>query len=174
MGSKEVHNEKFDHEPQDKYLLVYAVFGFFGIIHFLPATFFVTAHDYWMYKFRDTTSDIIDSSHRTTLQAEFSASVTISTHVTGVLGSFLTLFFGHKLNVHFKLYGSLLIIVVFYVIAAIFIHIDTDSWQTGFFVLTMLMVGTINTMNTVAGLTFFSILYKFQPDYLGPYLNGQG
>lgn len=41
------------YEPYDKYNLAYIVFYVLGINTLIPWSFFITADDYWMYKFRE-------------------------------------------------------------------------------------------------------------------------
>jgi equilibrative nucleoside transporter 1/2/3 len=161
-------------KPKDAYGIVYILFFLLGLVHVLPWTFFVTAHDYWMHKFRNTSFEDVDSSHRTVLQTEFSPSLTITLQLSTIAFLFLGLFFGHKYSIKLRLFGPLIIILISFIFAAIFIHIDTDTWQEGFFALTMLIVAVINAMSSIFGMAIYSTISNFPAEYLGAYLNGGG
>jgi hypothetical protein len=118
------------------------LFFLLGLVHMLPWSFFITAYDvrmvfvragtnlafqYWMHKFRDTSYDEVDSSHRTSLQTQFSPSLTISIHVSTVLSQLWALLYGRRYSVNMKLSVPLSILLLFFVIEAIFIVVDTDS-----------------------------------------------
>jgi hypothetical protein len=127
-----------------------------------------------MRKFRNTSFEDIDSNHRTILQTEFSPSLTITLQLSTIAFLFLGLFFGHKYSIKVRLFGPLIIILTSFILAAIFIHIDTDtckphtlfhpisndsfSGQVGFFALTMFIVAVINGIHI---LTKTSRFYRF-------------
>jgi equilibrative nucleoside transporter 1/2/3 len=172
-NSPPLHSEMTENKPKlslkaeaptsdsikDAFWVVYMLFFLLGLVHMLPWSFFITAYDvrmvfvragtnlafqYWMHKFRDTSYDEVDSSHRTSLQTQFSPSLTISIHVSTVLSQLWALLYGRRYSVNMKLSVPLSILLLFFVIEAIFIVVDTDSWQTGFFTLTMIVVVVIN------------------------------
>jgi equilibrative nucleoside transporter 1/2/3 len=161
-------------KPKDAYGMVYILFFLVGLVQVLPYTFFVTANDYWMYKFRNTSLEDADSSQRTVLQTQFSPSLTITLQLSTISFLFLNLIFGHKYPIKLKLFGPPIIAQTCYVLAAIFIHIDTDTWQEGFFAVTIIIVAVVTAMNAVFGMAIYSSMSTFPARYLGAYLGGQG
>ncbi|ENN80674.1 hypothetical protein YQE_02908, partial [Dendroctonus ponderosae] len=82
-------------EPRDKFYTVFVIFYILGVVTLLPWNFYVTANDYWMYKFRDTrihNNSVTGSQlmNKTTLQAEFT-SVSANKRILGSLFGMLTL-----------------------------------------------------------------------------------
>jgi equilibrative nucleoside transporter 1/2/3 len=116
-----------DYKPKDAYGMVYILFFLVGLVQVLPYTFFVTANDYWMYKFRNTSLEDADSSQRTVLQTQFSPGLTITLQLSTISFLFVSLFFGHKFSIKLRMFGPLIVVLTSYIIAAIFIHIDTDT-----------------------------------------------
>jgi hypothetical protein len=93
-----------------------------------------------MHKFRNTSFEDVDSSHRTVLQTEFSPSLTITLQLSTIAFLFLGLFFGHKYSIKLRLFGPLIIILTSFIFAAIFIHIDTDTCKPYTFFHPILMI----------------------------------
>ncbi|XP_044253413.1 equilibrative nucleoside transporter 3-like [Tribolium madens] len=169
----EIKDEKLELEsPPDRFHLTYILFFFLGLVHFLPWSFFTTATEFWMYKFRNISINETNSEHRTYLQAEFNASINITLQITEVAFLILGVLFGHLIRVRVRLIGIFSIIFALFVILCVFVEIDTDSWQEEFFGLVMVITAGINSMNAVFTITIYTVLANFPQTYLAPYLTG--
>ncbi|EFA05322.1 equilibrative nucleoside transporter 3 [Tribolium castaneum] len=169
----EIKKEKPDLDPPpDRFHLVYILFFFLGLVHFLPWSFFTTATEFWMYKFRNTSINETNSEFRTYLQAEFNASINITLEITEVAFLIVGVLFGHLIRVRVRVIGIFSIIFVLFAILSVFVEIDTDSWQEEFFGLVMVITAGINSLNAVFTITVYTILANFPQSYLAPYLTG--
>ncbi|RZB89884.1 Nucleoside tran domain containing protein [Asbolus verrucosus] len=172
---EKVDLEKIDLEaPPDRFYIIYILFFFLGLVHFLPWSFFTTATEYWMFKFRNTTINETDSEFRTDLQASFSASLKVTLQVSDIVFLTLSMMFGRFIRVRVRMIGVLTVILTLFVIVTIFTKIDTDSWQEGFFVMVMGIISGINAMNAIFTITMYTIIANFPHHYLAPYLTGGG
>ncbi|CAH0555199.1 unnamed protein product [Brassicogethes aeneus] len=160
---------------KDKYCVVRILFFTMGLVHFVPFTFFTTANDYWMYKFRDADNAIYDTSeNRTTLQAHFSAAITIATNVPLVAFVLLTTTYGHYVSARKRVYYSIVLMLATFIISTIFIELNTDGWQTEFFILTMILISIINSGRAVYRISIFEIIPKFPSCSVAYFLAGEG
>ncbi|XP_019874503.2 equilibrative nucleoside transporter 3 isoform X1 [Aethina tumida] len=159
--------------PTDRWFLVHILFFMLGLLHFMPYTYFTCALEYWMYKFRDTDKvNWTNSDPRNTLQSQFAASTQISSSIPSVLFLGLTTIYGNMFKVKIRMYGTLFILLAAFAMFTAFIQINTDSWQTGFFILTMITIAIITVANSVLGITLFALIAKFPDIYLKTYLTG--
>ncbi|KAI1284911.1 Equilibrative nucleoside transporter 3 [Halotydeus destructor] len=140
-------------EPRDKYRLVQLSFGLLGLATLLPWNIFITATDYWMYKFRDANSSHTDipSANKTELQTFFTSYLSIASNVPFVFVLFLNMLFGQRIPEDIRTLVSLFSVSLIFIGTTAFIEVDTDSWQSTFF---------LGTMGTVVVLSLFSALLQ--------------
>ncbi|XP_023022249.2 equilibrative nucleoside transporter 3 isoform X4 [Leptinotarsa decemlineata] len=140
--------------PGDKYNIVYMLFFFFGLGGVLPNVYFMTATDYWMYKFRDPTQENYDSHKRNQLQANFMGISATIHSVPGLVTTMILTRYGHKIHIRIRILVSLIAIVVIYILFTAFVVVNTDSWQLAFFVLTLVVSTSICDKLFVPTITF--------------------
>lgn len=169
-------------DPQDRYSLAYIIFYFLGMTTLLPWNFFITADDYWMYKFRDVnatepTTMFLNSSvgiaGRTPLQKSFTAYLSVASTVPSTVFLILNSVLSHKISLHARMLGSFVIILLLFVATTLFVHINTDAWQYDFFYLTMAIVVFLNIASAVLTGGLFGMLGKFTPAYISAASSGQ-
>ncbi|XP_074031885.1 uncharacterized protein [Leptinotarsa decemlineata] len=107
--SKRINTEERNHRvieigPPDTFLLVHLLFLLLGIMHLLPTTFFVTANDYWMYKFRSISSN--NTNDRSDLQSNFASGSNIASTVPSVVCMVLATVFGYKMKLRTRIYKN--------------------------------------------------------------------
>ncbi|KAG5871751.1 hypothetical protein JTB14_016835 [Gonioctena quinquepunctata] len=152
--------------PVDKYYLVALAFFVIGFGSTVPASFFLTATDYWMYKFRDTSLDHYDPKNKTGLQINFASTTSIVQSIPNMVTTLICSLFGHKFDVRLRLTGSLAVLIATFAIFTSFVEVDTDTWQTGFFILTMGMAVVVAITATILGTTVYALIAKFPRWYL--------
>ncbi|CAG9828912.1 unnamed protein product [Diabrotica balteata] len=158
----------------DTFYLAHIVFLVFGIMHLLPVSFFVTANDYWMYKFRNTTSDNTDPNYRSILQSNFASGTNVAQSVPTVICMVLAVVFAYKIKVKIRILTSLYVLATCFVVSTVFIKSNTDGWQTGFFALTMAILAVMNGILALFQVSSLALLAKFPPIYMKTFLTGQG
>ncbi|KAJ8985305.1 hypothetical protein NQ317_007092 [Molorchus minor] len=161
-------------EPRDKYYMVHILFLLLGLMHFLPFTFFVTANAYWMHKFRNLSADFTDVSARTPLQTHFASGTVITDTVPMLICILMSTIFGHKIKARRRVLSGLVILTICFIVGCAFVKVNTDSWQTVFFAITMIILSLISGGNSVMEIGILVNLSKFPQYYMKVYLLGQG
>ncbi|XP_022905516.1 equilibrative nucleoside transporter 3 [Onthophagus taurus] len=161
-------------EPKDKYHMAYIIFYILGITTLLPWNFFITADDYWMYKFRDTTANLSSSyDKRTPLQAEFTSYLSLASSVPNILFLVLNTALNHKVSVQKRVIGSLIVMLILFIVTTVFVNIDTDKYQDKFFIITITCVVLLNISSAILSGSIFGIMGKFSPKYITATIGGQ-
>lgn len=94
-----------------------------------------------MYKFRNVTSN---SSEITPTQATFTSDLSFSASIPSTMFLILNALYGHKFQLHVRMIGSLVVILIFFACNTALIKINTDDWQDLFFDITILSVVVMN------------------------------
>nr|XP_023022146.1 equilibrative nucleoside transporter 3-like [Leptinotarsa decemlineata] len=165
--------EKIKNAPKDTFYLCNFYFFFMGFMTLMPLVFIGTAFNYWMFKFRNTTAPAHDPS-RTSLQSLYESSSRIASSIPSVIFTIVGSIYAGRLNPQKCILSALTVILSIFVILSLFTQIDTDSWQTEFFALAMILTG-LNSA-TVAIYQMFSmvLLTKFPSKFLNLFLLGTG
>ncbi|KAJ1527212.1 hypothetical protein ONE63_008739 [Megalurothrips usitatus] len=171
-------------DPQDRYSIAYIIFYFLGMTTLLPWNFFITADDYWMYKFRDVNAShpnvttmmfhaAANGTSRTPLQKSFTAYLSVASTVPSTLFLILNSAVAHKFSIHARMLGSFVVILLLFVVTTVFVHVNTDAWQYDFFYLTMTIVVALNMASAVLTGGLFGMLGKFSAAYISAASSGQ-
>lgn len=135
--------------PVDKGLFVKCVFFLLGIVVLIPSVFLMTASDYWMYKFRNATAGMgFDPAAKTVLQTNFFAAFGVFTNVPSLATIWVTTFINHRINQKLRNTISLCCVIVIFLLLTVFVKVDTDRWQYGFFILVMVILLIISVFAT--------------------------
>lgn len=164
--------------PKDKYKLVCIGFTILGITTLLPWNFFITATEYWMYKFRNTSDPTYDPNDphtgvRTSLQIFFTSYLSIAANLPMLLSMILNSFYGQKFSQKSRLYVSLTVMLVVFATTTLFVGINTDQFQNVFFSITMLMVVIITFFSAVFQASMFGIAASFPQKFMYAMVSGQ-
>ncbi|CAG9762249.1 unnamed protein product [Ceutorhynchus assimilis] len=165
-------------EPRDKLYTVYWIFYILGVVTLLPWNFYVTANDYWMYKFRDTNihnSTVTGSQvkNKTPLQAEFTSYISVASAVPNLLFLILNAAIAHRISANKRILGSLLSILLLMIVTLVFVLIDTDKWQYLFFLITLTAVVLLNVASAILQGSVFGLVGNFSPKYITAVVGGQ-
>ncbi|XP_066245365.1 equilibrative nucleoside transporter 3 [Euwallacea similis] len=165
-------------EPRDKFNTVYLIFYILGIVTLLPWNFYVTANDYWMYKFRDTkihNNSVTGSKeiNKTPLQAEFTSYITVASATPSLLFFILNAAISHRTSANKRILGSLFFMLLLMILTLVLVFIDTDKWQYLFFVITLTIVVFLNVCSAILSGSIFGIVSNFSPIYITATIGGQ-
>jgi equilibrative nucleoside transporter 1/2/3 len=116
---------------EDRFYMTYILFYSLGTAMVVPANFYTTATDYWMYKFRNTSTDLTNGSfnteNRTGMQAEFTSDYSIVSNVSNLAFLVLTILIVRKVTIVKRTIGGLCGTVVMFAITCVFVQINTDT-----------------------------------------------
>ncbi|KAK6636358.1 hypothetical protein RUM43_010018 [Polyplax serrata] len=157
---------------RDLYKFGYITFYLLGILTLLPWNFFATATDYWMYKFRNIDSN---STHgnKTDLQAEFTSYLSITSTGPSLLFLILNIIFSHRISFHIRITGSIVIIFICFLLTFVLVYVDTDTWQSIFFVVTLLTAAVMNIFSGLLQASLWGVAANFPPKYIAALTSGQ-
>lgn len=160
--------------PRDKYLFVFNSFFFLGICTLLPWNFFITANDYWMHKFRNVSSNAsYNPNNKNSLQTTFTSYLAIANNLPFIIVLFLNPFFCYKIPAKIRNTGSLIGIVIAFIVVTAFVKINTDAWQNTFFGITMFLICIISIICAIfqGGITALASI--FPTKYMYAVMTGQ-
>lgn len=163
--------------PPDKYKLVCIGFTILGITTLLPWNFFITATDYWMFKFRNVTGEYdVEQPHigeRSPLQIFFESYLAIAANVPMLFSMFINSLYGQRFSQKKRLYVSLSVMLVVFTLTTIFVKINTDQMQITFFTVTMVLVVIISFFSATFQAAIFGIVANFPNNCMHAMVNGQ-
>lgn len=163
--------------PRDRYKLVWFGFTILGITTLLPWNFFITATDYWMFKFRNVTSAYDPhkphETERTPLQTFFESYLAIAANFPMLASMIINSLYGQRFSQKRRLYVSLTAMLIIFAATTIFVHIDTDQMQTAFFAITLAMVVVVSFFSAIFQAAIFGIVASFPNNCMHAMVNGQ-
>ncbi|XP_070500533.1 equilibrative nucleoside transporter 1 [Chironomus tepperi] len=157
--------------PVDTYNISFLIFYLLGMVTLLPWNFFITAEEYWQYKFRNLTSN--DSSILTPRQIEFQPDIAICSSIPTTIFLVLNAFFSHKISLKLRMVGSMVIVLILFLITTMFVKINTDDYQDYFFEFTLTTVFVINIFSAILSGGLFGIAGMFSSRYITAVIGGQ-
>uniref|UniRef100_A0A1B6FGA8 Major facilitator superfamily (MFS) profile domain-containing protein n=1 Tax=Cuerna arida TaxID=1464854 RepID=A0A1B6FGA8_9HEMI len=163
-------------EPNDRFNAVYITFYLLGTTVLLPWFFFITAEEYWMYKFRklpENLTSIIGIEEKTDLQASFNSYISIASTVPSTIFLIIYPMCSHKIPLKVRMVGSFASLLVFFIVTTVFVEINTDQWQDMFFLLTIIIVVLLNVASAILQSALFGIVGRFPAQYITATVSGQ-
>ncbi|XP_015117621.1 equilibrative nucleoside transporter 2 isoform X1 [Diachasma alloeum] len=168
--------------PRDRYNLAYIVFYLLGINTLIPWAFFITADEYWMYKFREihsnntglhnyTHTEILEK--RTDLQASFTSYLNIASAIPSTLFLILNTFLSKILSQQVRMIGTQSLILLLFIMTTAFVKINTDEWQNTFLIIVLTSFAIVNALSAVFGGSLMGIVGRFNPKYITAMSSGQ-
>ncbi|KAJ8917712.1 hypothetical protein NQ315_005161 [Exocentrus adspersus] len=176
VEKKEEQEDENQKEESEKVPFIFIVlFYFLGAASFVPHNFYVTANEYWMYKFRDPTLPFneTDIAQKTTLQKNFTAYVGVTSSIGLVTSLVITSFVYKKIPIQMRIMGSMVVLLVLFTFTLLFIFVDTDSWQEVFFVVALLIGGLLNAFFGILLVSLLQLASKFPARCLAAQVAGQ-
>lgn len=158
----------------------------------LPWNFFVTAEEYWQYKFRNLTSN--NSDVLTPRQIQFQPDLAMCSAIPTTIFLILNAFYSHKyirielhcllissnvvlcrfrISLKLRMVGSIAIILVLFIITTAFVKINTDDYQDVFLEITLTTVFVVNIFSAILSGGLFGIAGMFSSEYISAVMSGQ-
>merc|ERR1711962_184064 len=168
--------------PKDDYNLFVGIFLWIGIGCLMPWNFFINATDYWMYKFRQltpdngTTDNLMEDGHddvKSDLQLKWNSYLSISNMIPNLLVLFFNATCGHKFALAPRLIIGQLIVIAIFAGTDAMTFVDTDQYQNGFLIGTLVSVVFISAMVGLVQGSQAALAALFPPIYMGTFMQGQ-
>lgn len=160
--------------PSSGAALTYCVFYLLGMGTMAPWNFFVTAEDYWKYKFRNTTiNGTLPEEELTPLQKSFTCDLTLTATISGTTFLLLNAVYGHHITLRAKMLGTLWIILVLFGITTGFVDVNTDKWQEQFFLITLIIIVLLNSAAATMSGAMYGVAGLFPSEYMTAVISGQ-
>ncbi|XP_045480382.1 equilibrative nucleoside transporter 1-like isoform X1 [Harmonia axyridis] len=162
-------------QTRDKYYLTYFSFYLLGIVVITPWSFFVTANDYWMYKFRDVNTNVSSfmNEKQTNLQVEFTSFLNVAASVPTLLFLILNIYLIKRVSLSARVLTVMIIMLFLFIMTVFFVTMNTDKWQEEFFVLTMVTMIVLNGCSAILSGSIFGIVGNFSAIYITAVNSGQ-
>lgn len=159
--------------PKDRFIAVYLIFYILGLGTLLPWNFFITAHGYWMFKFRDQNYNGTDQNHRSDLQTSWGSNLSIASMVPNTVFLLLNTILSRRISQKLRLVAPLVLIILLFIVTEAMVLVDTNSWQNGFFIFTLIKVALLNCNTAVFQGALFGLGGTFPPRIIQAIMNGQ-
>ncbi|KAH8249627.1 hypothetical protein KR032_010954 [Drosophila birchii] len=161
-------------EPTRGRLFTYIVFYLLGIGTMTPWNFFVTAEDYWKYKFRNTSINGTDPDEELTpLQRSFTCDLALTATISGTTFLLLNAIYGHHVSLRQKMVGTLWMILILFGLTTGFVEVNTDKWQEQFFLITLIIVVLLNISAATMSGALYGVAGLFPSEFMTAVVSGQ-
>ncbi|XP_076442348.1 equilibrative nucleoside transporter 3-like isoform X3 [Babylonia areolata] len=164
-------------EPKDRFNLVFIIFLYLGVATLLPWNFFITAKHYFDFKFRNTSlpDDVPYNVGNVTtdMQKNIESYLSIMSMASNLIFITLAMIFVRNVSINVRMLISLLPIIAIFITTVVFVVIDTDSWQQGFFWLTLVSAAFMVGLTAVMTGSVFGLSCLFPPRYTQAVMAGQ-
>ncbi|KAM9667215.1 equilibrative nucleoside transporter 1 isoform 2-T2 [Trichechus inunguis] len=177
------------HQPQDRYKAVWLIFFMLGLGTLLPWNFFMTATMYFTTRLDKSHNVSLDtaevnkdiqasappaapSTERSSLSATFNNVMTLCAMLPLLLFTCLNSFLHQRIPQSVRILGSLLAILLVFMITAILVKVQMDALS--FFVITMIKIVFINSFGAILQGSLFGLAGLLPISYTAPIMSGQG
>uniref|UniRef100_A0A8C3TX19 Solute carrier family 29 member 3 n=1 Tax=Catharus ustulatus TaxID=91951 RepID=A0A8C3TX19_CATUS len=154
-------------KPRDHWHSAYIIFFLLGIGSLLPWNFFITAKHYWRYKLQNCSDEPGPAG-----QDYFESYISIASTVPSVLcliGNFLLV---NKVPASVRILSSLFVMLTVFLVITVLVKVDTSSWTTSFFALTVGCVAVVSSASTVFSSSIFGLSSCFPMRNLQALISG--
>ncbi|KAE9413647.1 hypothetical protein Angca_008650 [Angiostrongylus cantonensis] len=147
--------------PKDVGNLVYFIIMLHGVGTLMPWNMFITiAPDYYT-NYKMKTFDENGTAHSTVYSANFLSYLAIASQIPNLLLNFINIFVTVKGDLTKRISYSLLIVGSMIIFTMSFVYVDTWSWMSGFFVITLASIVILNGANGVYQNSIFGLASDF-------------
>ncbi|XP_071485378.1 equilibrative nucleoside transporter 1-like [Diadema antillarum] len=172
--------------PVDRYFFVYAVFYTFGMCSVLPWNMFITAKNYFDFKFAPpeenatnpdtgvTAGPTLKPATENDLVAMYEAYFSVAAQIPNVLIVLVNMGIKHRVTLKVRMITSLTGMLVIFTFTTVLTRIDTENWQTQFFIVTLVSVVVINCFSGIFQGSVFGLGGLLPKKYTQSLMAGQG
>ncbi|NXV80765.1 S29A3 protein, partial [Atlantisia rogersi] len=161
-------------KPSDRLHGAYIIFFLLGIGSLLPWNFFITAKHYWMYKLQNCSDQASPAGQGASdLRDFFESYISIASTVPSVLcliGNFMLV---NKVPASVRILSSLFVMLAVFLVITVLVKVDTSTWTTQFFALTLCCVVVVSSASTVFTSSIFGLSSRFPMKNLQALIAGQ-
>ncbi|KFR10991.1 Equilibrative nucleoside transporter 3, partial [Opisthocomus hoazin] len=161
-------------KPSDRLYGAYIIFFLLGIGSLLPWNFFITAKHYWMYKLQNCSDHAGPVGQAASdLRDFFESYISIASTVPSVLcliGNFMLI---NKVPASTRILSSLFIMLAVFLVITVLVKVDTSTWTTQFFALTIGCVVIVSSASTIFTSSIFGLSSRFPMKNLQALISGQ-
>ncbi|XP_066548891.1 equilibrative nucleoside transporter 3 isoform X2 [Amia ocellicauda] len=161
------------HRPHDSYSLVYCIFFLLGIGSLLPWNFFITAKHYWLYKLSNGSEPNSGHSPTSDLSDYFESYLAIASTVPSVLCLVLNYVLVNKVSPAVRVYSSLAVILLVFVLTTALVKVDTGGRREEFFAATLVSVAVVSGASNVFTGSVFGVTGRFPMRISQALISGQ-
>lgn len=160
--------------PRDKYNAVWIIFFIMGLATLLPWNFFMTATMYFTSRLKDPSANqtAVGGDGRNVLESKFNNVMTLCAMVPLLIFTCLNSFIHQKIPQKLRILGSMVVILVVFLVTAIFVKVDMAPLP--FFSVTMIKIIIINSFGAVFQGSLFGLAGILPASYTTPIMSGQG
>lgn len=149
--------------PVDRWNVIYIILVLQGVGMLLPWNFFITAKEYFTYKFTENDN----------FQSKFENAFALSAMFPGVVSLFLNIFLTGRVSRTLRLALCLMIMFIVFTITTVLVKIDTQDRPNMFFGLTVASCVVLNTAVGVFQGTIFGVAGIVGQRYIQAVMSGQ-
>lgn len=164
--------------PRDRGHCVYLIFYLLGIGSLLPWNFFSNGQEYFKYKLRNVSltneSNFDVLKYEREWQIKFENYLTLAAMIPNVLFLFLNTAASRIISVKTRTLVSAIVMAVLFGVTFSLTKINTDSWQTGFFIITMATIIIMNAASAVFQGAVIGLASVFPKEYPQGVMAGMG
>ncbi|KAF2983701.1 hypothetical protein EK904_000564 [Melospiza melodia maxima] len=161
-------------KPRDRWHGAYLIFFLLGIGSLLPWNFFITAKHYWRFKLQNCSDEPGPAGQAASdLRDYFESYISIASTIPSVLcliGNFLLV---NKVAASVRILSSLFVMLAVFLVITVLVKVDTSTWTTPFFALTVGCVAVVSSASTVFSSSIFGLSSCFPMRNLQALLSGQ-
>ncbi|XP_010587505.1 equilibrative nucleoside transporter 3 isoform X1 [Loxodonta africana] len=148
--------------PEDRFNGTYIIFFSLGIGSMLPWNFFVTAKEYWMFKFHNSSSSATQGAAvGSDILNYFESYFAVASTVPSVLCLTVNFMLVNRVPVRVRVLTSLAIMLAIFVVMTVLVKVDTSSWTCSFFAVTMVCMVILSGTSTIFSSSIYGMTGSF-------------
>ncbi|NWV00708.1 S29A3 protein, partial [Upupa epops] len=161
-------------KPSDHFHGAYIIFFLLGIGSLLPWNFFITAKHYWMYKLQNCSDQAGPTGQAVSdLRDCFESYISIASTVPSVLCLIGNFWLVNRVPASVRILSSLFVILAVFLVITMLVKVDTSTWTTPFFALTIGCVVIVSGASTIFSSSIFGLSSRFPMQNLQALISGQ-